>query len=240
MEHTTNGLHYAQLDDHEAAAADMKLGDVSISRKERAFRCTPKLSFTFGRPSPCQPIHIVSSRNNASVTPGLDTLVHIIPIGSAQLIDYGTDLISLFIFHAEGLSIQLAISAGSMLLSIAATWFGMFYCGGQQFGFDEVTGWRRHLIIALVPFNLLHTLAMGVVVAEARGDLSTQSTEEDRASVKNLLQAFATFKSVETGLESVPFAVLSVSALSVLSTGATSRALGLAASLAGLVAVHLL
>jgi hypothetical protein len=226
MEHTANptGL-YTRLDDYNAMSATL------ISRKQQRFNCTPKLSFILGRPSPCQPIHVVSRRNNASVTPGLDTLVHIVPTGTAQLVDYGTDLISLFIFHSEGLRIQLAVGAGSMLLSIVFTWFGMLHRGGQQFGFDVVTGWRRHLIMALVPVNV-HTLAMGVVVAQARGALTAQSTDEERASVKKQIRAFAFFKAFETGLESVPFAVPSVSALSVLSTGATSHALGLAASLA--------
>jgi hypothetical protein len=164
MEHAT----YAKLED--VATTDVTLiSGKSISRT--AWKCTPKLRFKLGRPSPCQPIHVASRHNNASVTPGLDTLVHIIPIGAAQLIDYGTDLISLFIFHSEGLSIQFAVGAGSMLLSVGATWWAMLYRGGGQVGFDAVTGWRRHLIMVLVPFNL-HTLAMGVVVAGARSSLS--------------------------------------------------------------------
>jgi hypothetical protein len=105
-----------------------------------------------------------------SFTPGLDTLVHIVPIGAAQLIDYGTDLISLFIFHhTEGLHVHSYSSP--LVLAIGYSSRSGRRGGSCSSKVDNRSAstrlryglWNRSLIIALVPFNL-HNLSTGATL----------------------------------------------------------------------------
>lgn len=121
--------------------------------------------------------------------------LHAVSVGLVQLSDYGSDLVSLMIFHQAGLQTFFYIGAGCVASSVLlAVPLGLGLGPGVGAMFQMPTRREKLLFTLLTPLNL-HTMYAGLLLAR---DEAAPADERLTHRIRCLRQCFVFYKLMET------------------------------------------
>jgi hypothetical protein len=164
---------------------------------------------------PPQPVpRIAQTASGMALTDAGATLLHSLPISLVQMSDYTTDLCSIAVFYRKGMIVFCVIGLGAIGLSILCAWFIWWgFLHYYKHRGLSARNWKEALIFTLLaPLNL-HTLYLSLLHATEKARLPRDPNADELAKVAARYEAFLTCKVAETGIESVPLAILTAAAL---------------------------